>query len=395
MIINKIKKNHLCLGCGLCASVLGNETCQMELNDDGFYYPVVHKPVDDTFIKELCPGIRVHGNSNGKLWGNFLEILDSWACDEEIRFRSSSGGVVSALAVYLLEEHKVDAVLHVGVSPENYLCNEMKVSRSRDEIINNAQSRYAPALTLYKIKQLLDNGTETFAFIGKGCDIAGVKNFIEKYPQYKDRFKIFISIICAGMPSLLGTEKAWRLSGKDNEPYSLKYRGDGWPGHFVAKWKDGTEFQLSYHESWGRILCRFLNFRCKVCADGIGSLADISIGDLWKTKDGYPDFEEQEGHCIVFARTVLGRNVMQTAKSIGYVNSCKIDDDEEIKLIQPGQYDRRKYAGWRILPVQIMTFGILDFQGLGIFRQAIRANFLEGFKNMKGTIVRFIRINRE
>ena len=222
-----------------------------------------------------------------------------------------------------------------------------------------------------------------------------MKNFIETFPEYKDRIKIFISIICAGMPSLRGTEEAIKLSGQTKEPSTLKYRGDGWPGLFKAKWEDGTEFSLTYNDSWGKILGKYLNFRCKICADGIGSMADISVGDSWRTKDGYPDFEESNGRSLIFIRTSKGSEYFQNAVKKGLIESCLIEDVEELKKMQPGQYSRRKYAGWRIFPVQVMTFGMLDFKGLGIYRQTLKSGFKKGFNNMRGTLKRFIKLRKE
>lgn len=392
MTIDKIKKNHLCLGCGLCSSIIGHDKCKMVLSKDGFYYPNLEAGVDDSVIKEICPGIRVHSNVHDEFWGKYLDISEGWATDGEIRFHASSGGVVSSLAIYLIQERIVDSILQVGVSSDDYRYNILKVSSNREEVLNNAQSRYAPALSLYTVKQILDKSNKSFAFIGKACDIAGMKNFIETFPEYKDRIKIFISIVCAGMPSLRGTEEAVKLSGQEKEPTTLKYRGDGWPGLFNAKWDDGTEFSLTYHESWGKILGKYLNFRCKVCVDGIGTLADISVGDSWNTKDGYPDFEEKEGKSLIFARTSKGLECIKGAEIKGYIERTPIKNIEELKSMQPGQYIRRKYAAWRILPVQVMTFGMLDFKGLGIYCQVSKSDIKMGIKNMKGTIKRFIKL---
>lgn len=108
------------------------------------------------------------------------------------------------------------------------------------------------------------------------------------------------------MPSYNASIKAWKLSGKEQEPVSLKYRGDGWPGYFTVKWADNTDFKLDYNESWGKVLGRELGFRCKICPDGIGMLADIAVGDSWNTKNGYPDFTEGAGKSFVMVRTALG-----------------------------------------------------------------------------------------
>jgi coenzyme F420 hydrogenase subunit beta len=267
----------------------------------------------------------------------------------------------------------------------------MKISRKREDIINNAQSRYAPALTLVNIKQILDSSNERYVFIGKPCDIAGVKNLIDLYPDYRGRFVLFISIFCAGMPSYNATEKTWKLSGREDAPINLKYRGEGWPGDFKATWEDGQEFRLSYHDSWGKILGRQLGFRCKICPDGIGMLADVAVGDSWNTKDGYPDFTDAKGRCFVFVRTELGQEVMSDACKSGYIEYHNLDVDR-IKEMQAYQHSRRKLVGWRLLPVKIATIGLIDFKGLGIGTQAKNANLNKGIKNMIGSIKRIYNV---
>lgn len=394
-MINRIVKNHLCTGCGLCSSVLGKDKCIMLLNNNGFYAPcILDNRIDDSVASILCPGIHVHCEKHRGIWGNVLNVCEAWSADTEIRYKAASGGVVTSLAVYLIESKTVDAILQVGVQDGSYLYNELKVSNNRQEIINNAQSRYAPALTLNNIKQILDSTKDNFAFIGKPCDIAGVKNLINMYPQYKERFRLLISIFCAGMPSYNATEKTWRLSGKENEPVSLKYRGDGWPGYFKATWKDGSEYKLSYNESWGKILGRDLGFRCKICPDGIGMLADISIGDSWSTNNGYPDFTEQDGRCFVLVRTIRGKDIMLAAENRGYIVKQQLDINK-IQEMQPYQYQRRKLVGWRIFPVKLFSLGILDFKGLGYSKIMLKSNFKDGIKNMVGTISRLLKLKRQ
>lgn len=171
---------------------------------------------------------------------------------------------------------------------------------------------------------------------------------------------------------------------------SLKYRGDGWPDYFHAVWQDGSEFKLTYNESWGKVLGRQVGFRCKICPDGIGMLADIAVGDSWATKNGYPDFTESEGKCFVMVRTPKGVEFMKKADEAGYIVRNTLDVSK-IAEMQPYQYNRRKLEGWRLVPVQIFSGFMLKFKGLHIFRQAVSANFSEGFKNMIGTAKRIIK----
>lgn len=394
-MIDKIKKYDLCLGCGLCASVLGKEKCQMELNNKGFYEPIIHQPLsaqENKCIRRLCPGVRVETKSNSGVWGAMKSICEAWSADQVIRHKAASGGVVTSLCLYLLEHHKVDAVLQVGVKEDSYLYNELHISRTREDVLKNAQSRYAPSLTFNRIKEIMDSSNESFALVGKPCDMAAMRNFVRVFPQYKDRIKYYISIFCAGMPSYNATVKAWKLSGHSDEPVTLKYRGDGWPGNFKATFKDGSDYQLSYNDSWGKILGKELGFRCKICPDGIGMLADVAVGDSWNTKNGYPDFTETEGRCFCMVRSSKGEDIMQEALAAGYIVVNNLDISK-IKEQQPYQYIRRKLEGWRLLPVQMMTGGMIHFKGLSIWKQAITANYKDGIGNLIGTYKRLKKIN--
>ena len=392
-IIDKIKKRHFCFGCGLCASVLGADKCKMELSEDGFYLPVVLSDLskkDSKNISRLCPGIHVEGNKQSGVWGAMQSIEESWSSDSTIRHKAASGGVVSSLALYLLESHSVDAVLQVGVEDGSYLYNKLKISRTREDVVSNAQSRYAPALVFDDIVNILDSSDEKYAFVGKPCDIAAMKNLLNEFPKYNDRVKAFISIFCAGMPSYNASVMTWQMSGRTDEPVSLKYRGDGWPGNFCAVWKDGTDFKLSYNDSWGKILGRHIGFRCKICPDGIGMLADVAVGDSWTTKNGYPDFTESDGRCFVMVRTSNGCKIMDDAEKNGYIVRNALDINKIVEM-QSYQYNRRKLVGWRLVPVQLFSGFMLKFKGLHIFKQAMSAKFTSGIKNMLGTAKRMIK----
>lgn len=388
---NRISKFDLCLGCGLCSSVFGHENCEMNMSDTGFYRPTFKSSIDERKLRKICPGIRVHGSRHCTLWGNVEDVVEGWARNATLRYKAASGGIVSSIAIYMLESGKADAVLQVGVKDDNYLYNELKISRSIEDVINNAQSRYAPALTLVNIKQILESSNDNYVFIGKPCDIAGIKNFMELHPIYRNRIVLFISIFCAGMPSYKATEKAWKMSGRKDAPMKLKYRGDGWPGCFHATWQDGYEFKLSYNDSWGKILGRQLGYRCKICPDGIGMLADIAVGDSWNTQNGYPDFTESDGRCFVFVRTKRGLEVLKNAQKHGAIEFRRLEIDN-IKYMQAYQYERRKYVGWRLLPIMMCSRWLIDFDGLGIFKQAKKANITKAIRNLKGSMSRMTRI---
>lgn len=396
--ISNIKKNQMCLGCGLCESI-DKQNCKMILNEKGFYEPQFknENKIPNKEIKACCPAITINADENNNhqsIWGKVVKVANSWAKDATIRKSSSSGGVTSALAIYLLETKKVDAVLHVGVESGTYLYNKLHISRTRKDILKHNASRYAPAAIFNDIIQILEStGDDTFAFIGKPCDIAGLRNLLKLHPHFKSRVKYFLAIFCAGMPTYEASRKAIATFGRKDEPISLQYRGDGWPGYFTAAYKDGSTSKMTYNESWGKILGRELGFRCKICPDGIGMLADIASGDSWNTKNGYPDFTEGDGRNFCFIRTQQGLHIFEEAERLGYIQTESLDVSD-VQYMQRYQYDRRHYVGWRIAAVQIVTLGLLNFHGLGYICTAFNANYIRAFRDMAGTFKRILKVRR-
>lgn len=396
--INRILRYDLCLGCGLCEA-LESQNCQMILDAKGFYKPtfINSEQVDVALIKSVCPGITIVAetkNTHKSIWGDVVDVTNAWAKDSDIRQKSSSGGVTSALAIYLLETKKVDGVLHVGVDDNTYLYNRLYISRTREDILKRNASRYAPAAVFNHIVEILDrHKNEKFAFIGKPCDIAAIRNLLKVRPQYKCQITYFLAIFCAGMPSYNATKDAIAAFGKVKSVTQLRYRGDGWPGYFTVTYEDGEECKMSYNDSWGKILGKRLGFRCKICPDGIGMLADVASGDSWNTKNGYPDFSEGDGKNFCFVRTIHGQRLMDEAKMSGFIETEKLDV-KKIEYMQRYQFNRRHYVGWRIAAVQLRTLFLLNFHGLGYVNTALKANFYKALKDFYGTLKRLYKISK-
>lgn len=389
--INSIIKNDLCLGCGLCESVF-KDNCQMKVNSKGFYVPIFKRPItkkQDELIADLCPGINItNSNPSKSVWGKSLLKGESWSSDEEIRFKGSSGGFISGLATYLLENKIIDGVFHVGVEKDNWLSNKLTISKSKEEIISKTGSRYAPAKVFNDILNQLNQPFKKILFIGKPCDIYALNNLLEKEPKFRSKIFLTIAFFCAGIPSYNATKKLVNTKTK-SKPLSLRYRGNGWPGNFTVKYENNDELKLSYKESWGKHLGRNLNFRCKICPDGIGLNADISVGDSWEDVDGYPSFTNKKGRSFVMARSLLAKSIILKAvanKAIVF-NKDAISFDT-LSKIQKYQYERRLYSFYRYLAVFFKAPFLIRFNNLRLFHMVTLGNIKRGFGNFLGTIKR-------
>ncbi len=375
------------MGCGLCEGLSKNPTNKMQLLSDGFLHPGQLNADEEILVDKICPGKNVLNsktrNSN-RVWGNILQLYVGSSTDNKIRKVGSSGGIVSALAIYMLEKGIVDAVLQVGSDKNNYKNNELKVSRSRDEVLRCSSSRYAPANIFCSILEILKQTNETFCFVGKPCDISALTNLLNEYPEFKEKIKLTVAIFCAGIPSINATEKLIDMHNSENPIHDLAYRGDGWPGSFRFTDKSGKTFKTSYNDSWGKVLGKELHFRCKICPDGIGLQSDIAVGDAWDTADGYPDFEEKDGKSFMIARTGKAEDILKQCYTENFIEMKPLGS-AKLKSMQPYQYQRRKVAGARVLAYQLANKRTLNFRGLNLFSNCLINSPLTLFREFKGT----------
>jgi coenzyme F420 hydrogenase subunit beta len=329
----------LCTGCGICASLTGSEHIQMRLSEAGHMRPVFLGELgadEDARLLQVCPGATACGPAAGSLepdttldpiWGPMRGLTRGWAADPEVRHRAAAGGALTALACFLLHSRRVDAVVHVRASIESPMLTDAHVSTTVEEAIQGAQSRYGPAAPLLHVRRLLDEGTR-FAVIAKPCDIAAIRNLARHDPRVERQVPYLLSIFCGGVPSSLTAEKIARYHGLAPGEVSLfGWRGEGWPGPTHIEATDGSSFDLTYEQTWFDDSAPWgydVQWRCKICPDAIGELADVACPDGWLLDDGEPMHEEAPGVNVVLERTEAGSELVAAAIAGGYLCSAPL-----------------------------------------------------------------------
>jgi coenzyme F420 hydrogenase subunit beta len=339
----RVAAGRLCSGCGGCAAAAPGKIA-MALEPPGFLRPVQRAPLtaeEERTVAAICPGLRLdqaaEGRADDPLWGPHLGVWTGHATDPGLRHAASSGGALSALLVHLLESGAVEFVLQTAADPDNPLGNRTVLSRTAAEVMAASGSRYAPSAPLAGIEAHLGQGRR-FAFVGKPCDVGALRAMARRDPRVDACIPVTLSFFCAGVPSQAGAAAVLdRLGAPPEEVAAFRYRGNGWPGSAVATLRDGGERAMSYHDSWGRVLSKHVQFRCKICPDGVGGLADIVCADAWECdEEGYPLFEEREGVSLVVARTGAGRALLEGAVAAGRLSVTPLPIGR-VAAMQPGQ----------------------------------------------------------
>jgi coenzyme F420 hydrogenase subunit beta len=363
----------MCTGCGTCSSASADgELSLTNIIDDGIRPVSAHAAGSDgRSILSICPGYQVDETlaagdracqtpSDHEL-GLVLQVWEGYAADAQIRFKASSGGILSALSLYCLEKLGMEFILHTGMDPQRPWLNRTCASRSREELLTRTGSRYAPASPCEGL-QWIERSRGPCAMVGKPCDAAGAALLRRERPELDRRIGLVLTFFCAGVPSTRGTLDL--LAGMEVRPEELtglRYRGEGWPGGFKAAGKEGRIGFIPYLEAWGK-LTRYRPLRCHLCPDGLGRIADISCGDAWHRFSGS---EADPGRSIVLVRTPLGREVLRGAAQAGYVELAPSSAEEVLKA-QPDLLQRRRQLYGRLLVFKALGIPIPRYKGYSL-----------------------------
>ncbi len=393
----------LCSGCGGC-SVVAPTKIRIELGVRGHLEPTGVELLDreeDLACVGVCPGAIVEGFeptpaiATSPLWGPVASSHVAWATDPTVRHDSSSGGALSALAAWMISSGRADSVLHVRASDFDPARSDAVLSTTVESVLAGSGSRYQPVAPLERLLDAVETGGRC-VLVGRPCDISAARRLAKRDPDVDRAIVLYLSIFCAGTPGMTGTTALLGAMAANTEDVAeFRFRGHGWPGQASARMADESTRSLSYAESWGRILNRHLPWRCKLCPDGTGELADISFGDAWHLDEaGQPSFDEHDGRSAVLARTDQATELLDEAVSEGALAAEGLLI-EELQRMQPYQAARKqevvaRLAAWRVVGRRAPRYSNL---GLRIAARHLRPT--QAMRAFAGTVRRVIRSRPE
>ncbi|PSL21969.1 Coenzyme F420 hydrogenase/dehydrogenase, beta subunit C-terminal domain [Shimia abyssi] len=400
--ISSIVAKNLCTGCGACATGK-NGLIRMVDDPKNGRRPVVRKTADGMRASKAalprCAGTANNwdqlaiNDSVDQAWGPVRAVWQGYAEDNEIRHRGSSGGAVTALAMYALTSGHASGVVHIAARQDDPRLNETVISRDRAGLLRGAGSRYAQASPAEALPQI-QQSDETYVFVGKPCDVASVNKAMTHDPAFGRNIPLTIAIFCAGAPNLAATDKLLdRLAvPTDGQLTDLRYRGNGWPGLMQAWWKTPrgdtqTSEGISYAEGWGTILQSSRRWRCRICTDHTGAFADISVGDPWHTP---PKGETDAGQSLIVARTFRGQRFIEEAIHQGTLVAHSTDRDV-IARAQPNLLATNSAVWGRRVAMRIAGLDTPKDKGQSLFPYWMRLPAKQKVQSFLGTWKRVIR----
>jgi coenzyme F420 hydrogenase subunit beta len=297
MKIDSVLDSGLCCGCGTCAGICSQNAIEMVVDHNkGIYIPVidVNKCKECGLCYKVCPGHAVNfdefnkdlfGKSPSDIrLGNYENCYIGHAVNDNIRFNASSGGVVTALLAFALEQGIINGAVVTRMSKERVLEPEPFIARTKEELVEASKSKYCPVPVNVVLKEILDSkDDERFAVVGLPCHIHGIRKAQSRNKQLQKKIVLCIGLICSHNNTFWQVKSlVERLDIREQDIENIEFRGHGWPGRFAVVLKNGDTVTIPYSEAMVQHNLWFnAVLRCLLCCDLTSELADISCGDPW------------------------------------------------------------------------------------------------------------------
>lgn len=295
-----IHDKSACCGCAACVQICPKKCIEFEEDNQGFRYPCVNTAIciNCGLCEIVCP-IKSQNHTSSP-----IKVYASKNKNEQIRSKSSSGGVFTALAEAVLRQ---GGVVFGARFDSNWEVKHDFVSESQDLSIFRG-SKYMQSRignTYVQAERFLKDGRYVL-YSGTPCQIAGLNRYLRK--EYDNL--LTVDVICHGVPSPL----VWRnylknvAQGQRVTDVAFRNKTHSWKKYNLSiKGEAGTLIDQPFYENLymrGFLEDIYLRPSCYECACKSGkSRADITLGDFWGIENHLPEFDDDKGVTIVLAHT--------------------------------------------------------------------------------------------
>lgn len=337
----EIKDRSSCCGCEACVQCCPKQCISLSEDSEGFLYPQVDKAVciDCGLCEKVCP--IIHQGDPSEPLSCYIAINPN----EDIRLKSSSGGIFTLLAEATIREG--------GVVFGARFDEEWNVVHAWTDTIEGLApfrgSKYVQSRigdTYCEAKEFLKQGRKVL-FSGTPCQIAGLKRFLRK--EYENL--LTVDFICHGIPSpgvwrrylqeTCEQLRAPRGEGRNSVPSSIdelpvitgisfRDKSNGWKKYgFYLRYaaselvlnkvpksviREEKEIIQPYTENTymrGFLSDIYLRPSCYACPAKSGkSGSDITIADAWGMDNFAQEHDDDKGACYVLENTSKGTDYM-------------------------------------------------------------------------------------
>lgn len=372
--ILNVTANELCTGCATCFALCPNKAITIELDDNrGLYLPCVdsNKCINCEICLNVCPGyqldfeqlsVDIHKRESMSVYNkNYIGAYVGYSLDDTLRYNSSSGGLITQILIFALEEGIIDGALVTRMKKDDPLVPEPFIARTKAELIEASKSKYCPVPANLALELIINSDDkEKFAVVGLPCHIHGIRKASQINDIIRKKVVFHLGLFCVGTNTFLATEYILKSGRyplfKTVEPTQIRdlfYRADGWPGHMNINLKNNQSMCVPYFD-YRLIFNRFfVPLRCLVCSDKTCELADLSFGDPHEISN------DKIGESLIISNNNIGEALLKKALTYNKIELRDISHSEV--LLSTGLLKRRRHTHAYRTIFRFLGFKVPDY----------------------------------
>ncbi len=304
----RLAERNDCTGCGACRNGCPVSAISMVPDKEGFCYPVVDQKtcVECGRCTAVCPALHPAPPTS-----HLPATFAVWNRDEAVRRASTSGGVFSALADYVLEDGGVvfGAAMGADLQVHHVACftrEELKRLRGVKYVQSDIGTTYR------QVRQMLESRPVLFS--GTPCQVDGLYRYLGGRPERL----LTCDVVCHGVPSPgVWTDMVRSVEetcGKKVQSVQFRDKVNGWKNsHFTAQFQGGGTLsrplmQTEFGRAFGRAL--FLRPSCYRCPyASMNRPGDFTLGDFWGLREDELPEEQKLGVGLLLVNTLRASHV--------------------------------------------------------------------------------------
>ena len=365
--------SDLCNRCGSCVG-LSNGAITFE-NKTGKYLPKLHGELSNQLADRIwhaCSGKefdfpyyrkKIFGDNINfhNYTGVYQNIYIGHSKNEQIRLNAASGGIISGILIWLLENKKIDGAVLLRMSKNQPWMNEPFIATTKEEILSAAQSKY----TISSINEILPE-IEIFegklAYVGLPGQVQSIRKLQEISDPSVNNIKYILGPFYGNTLHFSSVRSFLRSYGEKDytQINKLYFRYGEWPGNMRVELKSGRIIELpKFHANY--LIPFHILKNSLLCTDLSNEFTDISGGDAWA-----PVYEERgKGFSMVISRSEKGQEILDEMMKENKISLSQIEIDEAITmhshgydLKKRGTFIRMKYRKW--MGLEIPDYGYIN-----------------------------------
>ncbi len=348
MFVQKKKEN--CSGCGVCKLVCPHNAITMVKDEEGFLYPKVN-PEKCTNC-DLCRRVCHFMKKQQKEKNNDPKIFAVKNNDQEIRKKSSSGGVFSLLAEEMIKQG--GSVYGALLDEDNHIIHSEITDMKDLHKLYGSKYVQSDLRNVYsEIKEQLSKGKKLL-FSGTPCQLAGLKEYLGKK---NNNNLILVDVICHGVSSPLIWESFVKILEQKNKSklknFYFRTKDFGWlesVKRCKAEFSDKKIVRDDFVNSFNNLFLDNFILRpsCHNCPYAtIDREGDITLGDFYRVFEEIPSFYDDKGISTVVINTKKGEDLFNKIKRDVIYHQINKDQARQINLEKPTSRNKKRKKFWK------------------------------------------------